>query len=129
MADITEQERKVLSYVSRGVNKNAAAEKIAEFFSMRAIDVNPVIEKLKRQGLVIESKSVSGVTVYMTSPLKVKSNMIDASVVEQLKAAEHGARASGFKKHTFDPNTGAVVTNHAPVKEPKKKADLGFDIE
>ena len=134
MPDVTlsEVERRVLSYCSRGVNKAAAEEKIGEFFGMRPMDVKPILEKLKRQGLVIEAKGPAGIAVYQTSPLKVRSSMLDQRVVVQMAEMERGTKAGGFKKKTFDPDTGIVTDEAQPkpkVREaPKKSSDLGFDL-
>ena len=126
----TEQEKNILSYISRGISKQSAAEKIALFFNMKTFDVNPVIEKLKRGGFVIESKGVAGVTVYMTSPLKVKPAMLDERIIERLKEAEQGGKAAGFKRKTFttDVDTGEIVEATKKKKIVKKQADLGFDV-
>lgn len=131
---LSDIERKVLSYIHRGVSKDTAIEKISAFFTMTTNDVMGAIGTLKRQGLVIESKGISGVTVLTTSPLKVKQAMLDQQVITLLKEAEQGGRASGFKRKAYvaDPDTGEVMDETtAKRKEREKKAvpDLGFDIE
>lgn len=123
MTDFSDEERKVLSYLSRGASKDAATSKIAAFFGMKTMDAQVVIDRLRKQGYVIESKGVSGVVVYTTSPLKVKRAMLDERIVQQLTDLERGTSASGFKKKTFDANTGAVVE-----EKKRKESDLGFDI-
>jgi hypothetical protein len=123
---LTDDERKILSYCYRGVNKLNAEEKIGAFFGMKPFDVRTIVEKLRRQGLIVESKGVAGVNAYQASPIKVRSAMIDERIVEQLKAAEQGGKAGGFKRHTFDPDTGALTTGEKKIE--KKPADLGFDI-
>lgn len=119
---ITDFERKVLSYCSRGVSKDTAEAKIALFFGVKATDVRPAIDKLKRSGLIIESTGV-GVPVLTTSPLKVRSSMLDNQVIEQLTTNERSPKAAGYRKKTFDVNTGSL---DKPVK---KEIDLGFDLE
>jgi hypothetical protein len=129
---LSEDERKVLSYCARGASTKTAEERISTFFQMPPLTVRAVLNKLRQQGLVIESKGVAGISVYQTSPIKVRSSMIDQRVVEQLVEMERGAKAGGFKKKTFDPETGAV-TEERPAAKPKpaakKGVDLGFDIE
>jgi hypothetical protein len=131
---LTETERKVLSYIHRGVSKDTAVQKIGTFFTMTPNDVMGAINSLRKQNLVIESRGVgAGVVVYTTSPLKVKSSMLDPHVIELLKEAEQGGRASGFKRkaYTTDPDTGEVMDETvAKRKESAKKAvpDLGFDL-
>ncbi len=126
--ELTDLEKKVLSYCSRGVSKTTAVEKMSEFFGVKTGDIMGALDKLRRHGLVIESRSVAGVTVYMNSPLKVKSAMIDQRIVETLKEMEQGGKAVGFKKHTFtaDPDTGEIKP--AGQKKKPKESDLGFDI-
>lgn len=128
MSDVqlTDTERRVLSYCSRGVNKASAEEKIGEFFLMKPMDVRPVLEKLKRQGLVIEAKGPAGIAVYQASPLKVRSALLDQRVVQQLAEMERGTKAGGFKRKTFDPDTGIVVDE--PKAPAKRSSDLGFDL-
>lgn len=128
---LTDVERRVLSYCSRGVGKASAEEKIGEFFQMGYLEVRPVLEKLKRQGLVIEAKGIAGIVVYQTSPIKVRSRMLDQQVVQQLTEMERGARAGGFKRKTFDPDTGAVGVQPAAQRKQQPaepKGDLGFDL-
>jgi hypothetical protein len=132
--ELTDDERKVLSYISRGVSKDTAAEKIGKFFSMSHNDVLGAISSLRKKNLVIESKGVaSGVVVYATSPITVKSSMLDQQVVDMLKEGERGVRASGFKRKTFttDPDTGEVLDEHKAKQREGRKgaADLGFDLE
>lgn len=124
---LTEVDKKVLSFVSRGVNKAAAIEKISEFFQLKQPIVQETIARLKMHGLIIESQRVAGVSVYMTSPLKVKSTMIDQQVVDQLAKIEKGTKASGFKHHTFNVDTGEIE-DAGKKKEKKKDSGLGFDI-
>jgi hypothetical protein len=126
---LTDAERKVLSYCYRGTNKSTAEEHIATFFAMQPMDVRATIDKLRRQGLLIESKGIAGVSVYQASPIKVRAAMIDQRVVEQLKEMERGGKAAGFKKRTFDPDTGIVSDVSKPKPAAKKTADLGFDVE
>jgi hypothetical protein len=130
-SELTETDKKILSYCSRGASKQTAVEKMSEFFSMKTGDVMATLDKLRRLGLVIESRSVAGVTVYMTSPLKVKSAMIDQRVITALKELEQGGKAAGFKKHTFSTNveTGEIVSGEARHSQKKSGPDLGFDIE
>ncbi len=123
----SDMERRVLSYISRGVSRDTAVQKIATFFGIKAAEVQPVVDKLRRGNFVIESKGISGVVVYTTSPLKVKQAMLDQGVIEQLKASEGGAKAGGFKKKTFDIHTGAVAAEDG--KKAKRSVDLGFDVE
>lgn len=131
---LSDSEKKVLSYVSRGVSKDSATEKITKFFNFTTNDVLGALATLKRQGLIIESRGISGVTVYTTSPLKVKQAMLDPQVIALLKEAEQGGRASGFKRkaYTTDPDTGEVMDEdmaRQKVKAKKAVPDLGFDIE
>jgi len=136
MPDVTlsDTEKKVLSYISRGVSKDLASEKITKFFGFTTNDVLGAIGTLKRQGLIIESRGISGVTVYTTSPLKVKQAMLDHQVIALLKEAEQGGRAAGFKRKAYvaDPDTGEVMDeDSAKRKQAAKKAvpDLGFELE
>jgi hypothetical protein len=133
---LSDTERKVLSYVSRGVSKDTAVSKISTFFSLTTNDALGAINSLRKQGLVIESKGISGVTVYTTSPLKVKQAMLDQQVLTLLKEAEQGGRASGFKRKTYttDVETGEVMDEERAKRkihsgaQKKSRADLGFDL-
>ena len=136
MPDVTlsDIEKKVLSYLSRGASKDTAIEKISKFFGFTTNDVTGAINSLKRQGLVIESRGITNVIVYTTSPLKVKQSMIDQQVIALLKEAEQGGRASGFKRkaYTTNPDTGEVMdedTAKRKVQAKKATPDLGFEIE
>jgi DNA-binding MarR family transcriptional regulator len=124
--EFSNDERRVLSYLSRGASKDTAVRKIATFFKIDPGSVQSIIDKLRRDNFVIESRSISGVVVYTTSPLKVKQAMLDPLIIAQLTEMERGTRASGFKKQAFDANTGAVVAEDSRKK--KKESDLGFDI-
>lgn len=128
--ELNESERRVLSYCSRGVSRDMAVDRIAEFFGMKSMEVQEILKKLKFQGLIIESKGIAGVTVIITSPLKVKQSMLDQKVVDMLAQKERGAKAGGFKRKTFDPNTGAVVESSKSSKPVEKtNNNLGFDLE
>jgi len=123
---LTDLDRKVLSYCSRGISKDGANEKIATFFNAKSVDVGESLKKLKDHGFIIENKA-TGVTVLTTSPLKVKQSMLDQHVVETLSEKERGTKAAGFKKTSFNVDTGEIV-DLTKKKEPKKKGDLGFDV-
>jgi hypothetical protein len=123
---LTELDKKVLSYCSRGISRDGAAEKIAKYFDVKNADVSDSIKRLKNHGFIIENKA-TGVTVLTTSPLKVKSSMLDKKIVENLADKERSAKASGFKKHTFNVDTGEIE-EAGKKKEKKKETDLGFDV-
>ena len=122
---LTELDRKVLSYCSRGISKDGADEKISGFFNVKARDVGESLRKLKDHGFIIENKA-TGVTVLTTSPLKVKQSMLDEHVVETLAEKERGTKASGFKRTSFNVDTGEI--EDLSKKKPKKKGDFGFDV-
>lgn len=132
---LSDAEKKVLSYISRGVSKSTAVDKISKFFSMTPNEVMGAINSLRKQNLVIENQGVgAGVVVYTTSPLKVKPTMLDQQVLTLLKEAEQGGRASGFKRkaYTTNPDTGEVMdeeTAKRKIQAKKASPDLGFDIE
>ena len=113
MVDIplSETERKVLSYTARGVATSQAVDKISAFLGMPPNEVLGAINSLRKQNLVVESKSgTATLSVLTNNPLKVKAAMLDTNITSALTAKEHGTRAGELRKATYvqDPRTGEI---------------------
>jgi DNA-binding MarR family transcriptional regulator len=130
MADIelTETERKVLSYTARGVAKEQAVSKISDFLGLSANDVMGALNSLKKKSLVVESKGgTSTLSVLTNNPLKVKAAMLDPAITKALTEKERGTKAGALKKKTvLNDRTGEI---HEIDRRAKPPADLGFDLE
>ncbi len=139
MVDIplSDAERKVLSYTARGVASGQAVDKISAFLGMPPNVVLGTLNSLRKQNLVVESKSgTATLSVLTNNPLKVRASMLDSSITTALTNKEHGVKAGSLKKASYsqDMHTGEIRDANAPVRNTsaqtkKPGIDLGFELD